>query len=86
MGFHENSINVIRSLYTRVAHTLVWDGKLYPSAELLAGIRQGDPCSPLLMAIVSHLLFSLLKQVGIDAVAFADDFAIKISYFTFRAR
>ena len=49
---------------------------------LRAGIRQGDPCSPLLLAIVSHFFFDLFSSNGFDSVAFADDIAIKITSFS----
>jgi hypothetical protein len=64
IGVPKGFINTIAALYTNIQHDLVWKGKIYPSATMHSGIRQGDPLSPTLLAVVMNFIFPMLKEHG----------------------
>ena len=92
-GFPEDFINNIRTLYKGAKSMIKINGFLSDSFDILSGVRQGDPLSPLLFVLVIETLAILIrtdqnifgiKLPGlsdfIKVILYADDTAIPFSF------
>ena len=77
LGILPGQLHAIKSLYSNVAHMLVFDGKLLPSFVLRGGVRQGCPLSPLLFVLVLDIFLRYLRRQfqGDLFRGYADDLA-----------
>ncbi len=56
-------INVIQSALCESSIQVYWDGALTPPAQILCGVKQGDPLSPLLFAVGFSLISFLMMHL-----------------------
>lgn len=74
-------IDALKTLFLGVSHSLVWGGKHMKHSTVNSGIKQGDPCSPLVFIImIDVLMWDLRRMVGGGIHrAYADDIACCVS-------
>lgn len=65
LGIPSTVVNTLRSLYTGITSQILVNGRLSPTVDILSGVRQGCPLSPILFICVVE---PLLRYVQTDKV------------------
>ena len=75
IGLPEHALNFIRSLYHHNRCNISFQGQSYEGFDMLCGVRQGCPISPLLFAAAVDVLLRILQKRVPGGIfrAFADD-------------
>ena len=75
IGLPEHAINFIMSLYQHNKCNIAFQGQTYEGFNMLCGVRQGCPISPLLFAAAVDVLLRILQKRVPNGIfrAFADD-------------
>ena len=82
IGFPTWIINIVKGLLSRVSVTPVFGGHTSVWIDILRGVKQGCPPSPLLFAICYDPLLSRLAEIkGLKVFGFADDVALAAASF-----
>lgn len=74
-GLPSNFVQGLAQLFKNITHELALNGRLYKHADVSSGIKQGDPCSPIIFVIILEPLLEALQDINKDLMikAYCDD-------------